>query len=1519
MKNLLVHIIFFLSLTYVSISQIFSISEIHSEEFPIIKANFSILDESGDYYQDISATDFQILDYFKDVSPSIKVNCIEKKIEPAVSIVLILDMSQSMIIPTNNELRWDWVVEGAKSFINALNFVDSTKVAIIGFNDNVSLLCNFTNDKQKLIDAIENVSPNGGTLYNPPFLDKNIGAIELLKNRPRDMKRVAVFLTDGNPNANPNSNHIILQLQKSNIQVFSITLLVKMNDDLRQISEESGGKAYEIWDKYQLMSLYELIAFYVQTLQFCELSWEAPYGCSPESKERFSKITFLPSQQTRLAFYQAPERSVPYIEYSSNKVYFGNPPPLDTIIKTITITARYKSFAIDSFNVFPSNNFRILENGKYPFLLTQDSSLSIKVEFIQDSIRHFQDGKLIIYSKPCDSYLNLYAGNPTIKIINPNSGEIFSTCDSILIQWEGVNKSKAVSLFYSSDDGQNWNIIDSNLIDLSYVWTLPEDLSIGDSSSILIKAVASEEEKYLWTKQVSGSSDEYISSILLSRDYSNLYLGGNFQDTLYFDEYKLTSRGSQDVFLANMNTNGEINWSKSFGSPLYDSLSSIVSDDEGNIYITGYCYNNYDDNISVNNNLIDNKKYCFITKLNKSGATLKSTLFGATQNYQNYEAIGEDILFENQEIIVKGKYKGRIKINNILYMSDNKYQAYEATYLKNLELIGFKEIENDELVHKLTVSDNDDIHYTVENFSDSIIIDNREYVSNGFRDFVVYKDIKFSEIFDIIDSSITITQPYYFKVKDNINFGDIAIGSRIEKEINPVLINNSPFVLNIKRILIQNNDNNIFELDKNYKQILQPDDTLKLNIAFTANSIGTFASELSINFRCAKSTSIALIGSGKCETSAIDIIDFKNVEVNYERDSVIISAFHNLNNYPISINPVIKGNNSVDFKLSNIFNKTILPNDSLGVQIFFTPSLQDNRLAYIDWQVQTGCKNQFTVLKGKGLRAKLSVSSIDWGRRRELSNNDSLTYLINDNNFPIKLDTFYLEENGNFFIDETTKFPLSVPGYDSLAISIGFKPDDTLEYKNSLIVVVDSLERKLYVPLRGIGVLPVIKTEWLCGEEVQSNQQSISILKIKNLSGNSALKVYDCQLQDSSEFNWLNDNNKKDILIPEMDSAEIEVLFTPKDIGTIQSLIKVLSDAKPGNQDDIDTLIQNISCISKDITFDDYVNFNNNLLCGLDTLNLTIVNVAGSEPLIINNYRFDSNCADCDSSAFTVLLDSALTINPMDSATIKILFQPEEEKDYKSVVKFFNNQNYNISVDLNGNGKSVELHPEFENYYVPIGIDTSIIINANFPNISNGQIDELRLRIKYNNKNQRFNLNTIYSFLPNWTWNSYNYIGNDLLEIIGNGILPDGYKGKLIKLDYSTYLGDSLKSNLVFNLQNGGCVLGKPLNINIFYEGICANNLRLVKFSNDKFRIFEPQPNPANNELTLLFNLPFKVFGTIDLYNEIGNKILNIANNNFTAGRNKMKRTLNEIPSGIYSIVYNFEGHIVVRRLVIVK
>ncbi|MCD4817187.1 MAG: SBBP repeat-containing protein [Candidatus Cloacimonetes bacterium] len=92
---------------------------------------------------------------------------------------------------------------------------------------------------------------------------------------------------------------------------------------------------------------------------------------------------------------------------------------------------------------------------------------------------------------------------------------------------------------------------------------------------------------WLWASKAGGSSYDYGFGIVLD-DIGNSYLTGMFQDTATFGSYPLTSSGDFDIFVAKMNTNG--NWlcvTKAGGSD-WDEGSSIVIDDNGNSYVTGY-------------------------------------------------------------------------------------------------------------------------------------------------------------------------------------------------------------------------------------------------------------------------------------------------------------------------------------------------------------------------------------------------------------------------------------------------------------------------------------------------------------------------------------------------------------------------------------------------------------------------------------------------------------------------------------------------------------------------------------------------------------------------------------------------------------------------------------------------------------------------------------------------------------------------------------------------------------------
>lgn len=88
----------------------------------------------------------------------------------------------------------------------------------------------------------------------------------------------------------------------------------------------------------------------------------------------------------------------------------------------------------------------------------------------------------------------------------------------------------------------------------------------------------------------SNSFDEAMSSA--SDADGNIYTAGYFTGTVDFDPsaatYNLTSSGLSDIFIQKINAGGSLVWAYKFGGSSVDQALSMATDNNGNIYITGY-------------------------------------------------------------------------------------------------------------------------------------------------------------------------------------------------------------------------------------------------------------------------------------------------------------------------------------------------------------------------------------------------------------------------------------------------------------------------------------------------------------------------------------------------------------------------------------------------------------------------------------------------------------------------------------------------------------------------------------------------------------------------------------------------------------------------------------------------------------------------------------------------------------------------------------------------------------------
>ena len=213
----------------------------------------TVVDGSGRLVPDLERGDFTILDNGKPAELSLFSN----QSQP-FSAVVMLDTSASMT--ANLKL----LNRAAEQFLMRLLPVDRAQVG--AFNDKIQLSGTFTNDRDELIGALND-------LYfgNPTRLNDGIAAgLDALKGI--EGRRVVLVFTDGEDTASRTGFKSVLERARDEeVMVYSIGLeseffngmrVVKTRPsrDLRKISDETGGGYFELLKTVDLAPTFSRVA-----------------------------------------------------------------------------------------------------------------------------------------------------------------------------------------------------------------------------------------------------------------------------------------------------------------------------------------------------------------------------------------------------------------------------------------------------------------------------------------------------------------------------------------------------------------------------------------------------------------------------------------------------------------------------------------------------------------------------------------------------------------------------------------------------------------------------------------------------------------------------------------------------------------------------------------------------------------------------------------------------------------------------------------------------------------------------------------------------------------------------------------------------------------------------------------------------------------------------------------------------------------------------------------------------------
>ncbi len=260
----------------------------------------TVLDGTGRLVPNLEREDFTILDNGKPVELSLFSN----ESQP-FTVVVMMDTSASM---TSN---LKFLNRAAEQFVLRLLPVDKAQVG--AFNDKIQLSGTFTNDRDDLVAALDELQFGNPTRLNDAIAT-SLDALQSVEGR-----RVILMFSDGEDTASRTRFRTVLERARDEeVMVYSIGLESEMFDgmrvmrtrpsrDLRRIADETGGGYFELKQTDELSNTFTRVATELRSQYLLGFAPESLDGKVHKLEVRMSKPGM--TARARRSYLASPEKS----------------------------------------------------------------------------------------------------------------------------------------------------------------------------------------------------------------------------------------------------------------------------------------------------------------------------------------------------------------------------------------------------------------------------------------------------------------------------------------------------------------------------------------------------------------------------------------------------------------------------------------------------------------------------------------------------------------------------------------------------------------------------------------------------------------------------------------------------------------------------------------------------------------------------------------------------------------------------------------------------------------------------------------------------------------------------------------------------------------------------------------------------------------------------------------------------------------------------------------------------------
>ncbi|MFM6955679.1 MAG: vWA domain-containing protein [Ignavibacteria bacterium] len=1128
---------------------------IDSKNFPNIRAY-----GGGTIFTNAKTSDFTVIENGLSMTNGMSVECSTAVNDPSVSVVLVIDISESMNERmSNGRTKLEWMKNGAKNFINSLVFNGTTQCAIITFNGMSYILSDFQTTARPLNEAIDGIQYGlGATNYEYPLIDPQKSAVALLKNTPAWVRRAIVFLTDGTPNQDPPKASIINQLNQLKATLYAIALSFDASPDLREIAEKTGGTTSIANTEDLLVNIYKDLGSKKPTTTYCWLTYTAPFGCSEASRNRNVQITFKPTNLRQNFTYTAPASSVATLQLSQAVLPpFPDIAPGQQATQQITVTAKNADMTITGDNSTLPANFRVSDWGGSapPFVLKAGSSRILTIRFTQTSPRDIRSGRLRLLGNPCNSdYVSLSGGAKKVVIVSPNGGEVLSSCDSMLITWGGVDASDTVRLQYSMNNGVSWNIISNTATGLSHVWRPP-----FNGQYLFRIAARTTRTGGMANILGSGTGSESGNGIATNANASSYVVTGHYEKQLSMNGQQISSTRTQDMFLGRFRDDNVL-WLRT-GAQFFTSFlpytnasgKAVLVDSNDVIYTASELTR------SVNGGRIS----IILQKITTSGSIDWSKEILASQKSIGARSLGRDSL---GNYYLSGLYDGQfsvpVKTGGSATITAVGQRPFTLLFNDRGEFLALRDSISKGYLHfpADTAKDSIGTMYTVRTFSNTLALTDTSFKSVGKQDIAIRLQGRIMTPPDQSDGICTVITPLLTLKQSTITIPAVQVGESIDHIVSDYLCNRSSTPIILDESIITN-ANGLSILEPVAGTVIPGDTCIQVTYRFTPSAKGQQNGIVRFGNSCT-------FANGTIRTEAYSLgASLSNQDWNIKRIKTIHRnsiQLRNTGDDDITIRS-INVSNGLSFALQNLPNLPFIlkGNSSLDINCDFIPA---DTIAYLDSiivEIEQLKDPLIGILTGKG---GLPVFSSKGFTFQQIAVNTTSSEIANINaenrslTLPLHISDIALSMNeGDFYIMQSDPLPADISYSTSHNTKIGFKPIKAGNRSAYLVFTHDGMSgpdekprKKDSVLIEGIGISKglVIDTVLDMGKVLicdlvtkdiiitNPNDQDITIIDIKR---DKPFAPFPSQ--------------GAPITIPAKGSAKLPVGFIPDSVGTTEALL----------------------------------------------------------------------------------------------------------------------------------------------------------------------------------------------------------------------------------------------------------------------------------------------------------------------------------------------------------------------------